>query len=186
MTGSRNDRGPLAGVLIAIAIAACGGNAAPAAGSIAPPSVEATISTPTTAPTPTPTPSPTPAPTIDVKASGTAYLAMAAKLKKTLDAVFKELGARSHKESEYIKLNQQAADAYRAAITELNAIPVPDDVKDDVATLTGVLDKLAKEFEHTVADPSYDNVDATDALMPEIVAPSAAIRKALGLPPPPN
>lgn len=175
----------LSSVLVTIILAGCGGSGAPAAAAtVAPPSVAAPTLTPTAAATPAPTPGPTPAPTIDLKASGTAYLAMAAKLKKTLDAVFKELGARSHKESEYIKLNQQAADAYRTAIKDLNAIAVPPDVTDEVATIAGVFDKLAKEFEHTVADPSYDNVDATDALMPEIVAPSTAIRKALGLPPP--
>jgi hypothetical protein len=175
----------LSGVLVTVILAGCGGSGAPAAAAtVAPPSVPAATSPPTVAPTTPPTPSPTPAPTIDLKASGTAYLAMSAKLKKTIDAVFKELGARSHKESEYIKLNQQAADAYRTAIKDLNAIPMPPDIMDEVATLAKVFDKLAKEFEHTVADPSYDNVDATDALMPQIVAPSTAIRAALGLPPP--
>ena len=181
----RRGRWPFSGVLLAVSIVGCSGSAAPpAAGSVAQPSTAATTVTPSASPSPTPAPTPTPEPTVDLKASGTAYLAMAANLKKTIDAVFKELGARSHKESEYIKLNQQAADAYRTAIKDLNAIPVPADVKDDVATLAGVLDKLAKEFEHTVADPSYDNVDATDALMQGIVEPSKAIRQALGLPPP--
>jgi hypothetical protein len=185
MASSQHGRGPLSSLLAAVIVAGCASGGAPAgAGTVAPPSAAAPAPTPTAAPTASPSPSPTPEPTIDLKASGIAYLAMSAKLKKTIDAVFKELGARSHKESEYIKLNQQAADAYRTAIADLNAIPVPDDVKDEVATLAGVFDKLAKEFEHTVSDPSYDNVDATDALMPEIVAPSTAIRAALGLPPP--
>jgi len=178
-------RAPQLSMVLAVIFAGCGSSGAPAAaGTVAPASAVAPAASPTGAPSASPTASPTPEPTIDLKASGTAYLAMSAKLKKTIDAVFKELGARSHKEAEYIKLNQQAADAYRTAIADLNAIAVPADVKDDVATLAGVFDKLAKEFEHTVADPSYDNVDATDALMPEIAAPSKAIRAALGLPPP--
>jgi hypothetical protein len=185
MACNKRGRAPQLSAVLAVVLAGCSGGGAPAAANTAaPPSVAAPASTPSAAPTASPTASPTPEPTIDLKASGTAYLAMSAKLKKTIDAVFKELGARSHKEAAYIKLNQQAADAYRTAITDLNAIPVPDDVKDDVATLAGVFDKLAKEFEHTVSDPSYDNVDATDALMPAILAPSKAIRAALGLPPP--
>jgi hypothetical protein len=182
----RLARATLTGALLMVALTGCGGASAPiatgsAAASIA---IASPVGAASAAPTSTPAPTATPQPTVDVGASGVAYLAMSANLAKALTPIFDELAARSHKEAAYIKLNQEAADAYRTAIEELAAIEVPAGLEGDVAALSGVLDKLAKEFEHTVADPSYDNVKAVDALNIKLTEAAAAIRKALALPPP--
>ena len=166
--------------ILAVTLAGCGAGGAPVASApiVTPAATASATATSTLAPTPTP------APTVDLKAAGTAYLAMSAKLSNTLTPIFDELAARAHNEVDYIELNQGAATAYRTAIMDLAAIEVPAEVQGAVSALSDVLDKLAKEFEHTVADTTYDNVAAYDALNPKVGEFGAAIRKALGLPPP--
>jgi hypothetical protein len=174
-----------AGVLVALIAVACGSAASPAPSVTPSPTASPSPTAAATAspsPSPTAASTPTPEPTVDVAAAGDAYLAMASRLSTSITAAFDELAAREHPEAEYIQLNQDAADAYRTAIADLAAIEFPAEVTDEVDELVGVLDALAKEFEHTVADPSYDNVDAVDALQLEILPPSQVIREALGLP----
>lgn len=185
----RTRHGLIGTAVLAAVLAGCAGGAVPPASAAGAPSASPSASvapSPSPTPTPTPPPTPTPAPTVDVKAAGVAYLAMAAKLVKTATPLFDELAARSHTEAEYVKLNQGLATAYRTALKDLEAIAVPADAVDDIAGLSDTLDKIAKEFEHTVADPSYDNVAAFDALNVKVGEAGAAIRKALGLPPRPG
>jgi biopolymer transport protein ExbD len=186
MALTRLRRGLIATIILAPALTGCGSAAPIASASVAPiaaATAGASAQAASPIPTPTPAPTPSPSPSIDVKAAGVAYLAMASKLATTLTPIFDELAARSHNEAEYVKLNQDAATAYRTAIKDLAAIEVPAELESDVAALSAVLDKLAKEFEHTVADTSYDNVAAYEALNPKVGEAGAAIRKALGLPP---
>lgn len=166
--------------ILAVMLAGCGGGGtAVASAPIATPEPTASVTA-----TSTPAPTPTPAPTVDLKASGTAYLAMSSKLANTLAPIFDELAARSHNDAEYVELMRAAATGYRTAIADLAAIEVPGLVQGDVSALSDVLDKLAKEFEQTVADSSYDFGPGYEALNPKVGEFGAAIRKALGLPPP--
>ncbi len=177
-------QGFIVSAILAATLTGCGGVVPTVSATVVSTAAAGAAATPSPAATPTSAPTLILAPTVDLKASGDAYLAMSTKLATTLTPIFDELAFRSHNDAEYVKLNQDAATAYRTAIQELAAIEAPAEVQGDVSALSDVLDKLAKEFEHTVADTSYDNAPASEALNSKIRKSAAAIRKALGLPPP--
>jgi hypothetical protein len=178
---ARRGRGGGAALAILIVVAGCGG-----AASAAPTSEPTPAPTPTATPAPTPTPEPTPEPTIDIAGLGDLYLGIAADMQATLPSLYDEVERTDLDEAELSLAYRALADAYRSFADAQADLEYPPEVQADADELIDVLNQIADEFELSADDPTYDNFDAVNALLPEVPAIGARIRLALGLPPPPT
>lgn len=177
----------LVGVL---AVAGCGATpgastvpsaASPSAGTDATmaPSLAASSS-----PRPSPSPTQTPAPTPDITAMGEAYIEFSDWLRQTSSA--NDDRRASATDAEAAVLYAEAAALYTEAVGRLSTLELPDSLEADRTRMIAALTTAAAEFVKLSQDLSYDPgttiADAAEA----VGAAGAAIRAALGLPPPPT
>lgn len=176
-------------VLAIIVVAACAGGAAATAEPIAEATTAVTAaSTPSAAsvPTATPKPTPTPEPTPDLAAIAAAYLALSDRFNAAATPVFDEFAAREHSEEEYIALHQQVVDAYAQAITDLDAIDFPPDLRDEVVGIRAAWVEVRHAFEAVTKDTTFDASPIFDEKVSEYGKLANAVREYLGLPPRPT